>query len=143
MGGRPPKPAVLLRLKGTAQPVRIRKRGEELQPKPGFPDPPDWLIPAAKAEWDYIRATQSPGVIALVDRGILATYCQMFGRYVEAERSEPYVRLPASYLATMFSVAGKLGLESSARVRLSVTPADRADRPLSIWDKFDSIRGPT
>lgn len=139
MAGRPPKPTAVLKLQGTAEPGRIAKRGVELKTEPGFPDAPDWLTKAAKLEWDYIRETHAAGVITRVDCSSLAVYCQMLGRYIDSERAVPYVMLPASFISTMNSLGGKLGLEPSSRVRLgSPNTPEKDDSP---WEQFSVIDG--
>ena len=136
MPGRPPKSTATLKLQGTAKPSRLAKRGVEPKPEEGFPQPPDWLHSIAKREWDYIGQTHAPGVLTLVDRGMLGVYCQMMARFELAETADPYVGLPASFISAMASLGGKLGLECSSRTRLG-TPPQAAPKEHSAWDMLD------
>src|SRR4051794_28623099 len=119
MAGRPPKPTALLELQGTARKHRHAKRAGEPKVPKGFPVAPEWLQPEAKAEWARVcHGYAEAGIVTPLDRGMLTTYCQMWARYVASETAEPYVMLPASFISTMASVANKLGLNSSGRVKL-------------------------
>jgi phage terminase small subunit len=147
MAGRPPKPTALLRLHGTARPGRIRARGREPKVTAGLPDAPDWLLPEARAEWDrVIRGFAATGVLTPLDRGMLATYCTMWARFVEAERADPYVAPSASFISTMSSIATKLGLDPAARVRLGTRLAPDEDEnesegdPDDPWVKLAALR---
>jgi phage terminase small subunit len=137
MPGRPPKPTALLELQGTARKDRHGKRAEP-KPKKGFPPAPEWLQPEAKTEWERVcEGYDEQGIITKLDRGMLATYCQMWARYVASEKAEPYVMLPASFISTMASVANKLGLDPSGRVKLRVP-----DEPKPAENPWDALRGP-
>lgn len=140
MAGRPPKPTRLLELKGTARRCRMERRGREPRSAESLPAAPEWLLPEAKAEWVRVsRGYAAAGVLTLLDRGMLATYCQMWARFVEAEQAVPYAPLPASFIATMASIANKLGLDPSGRVKLGAAPRDEA--PRSPWDALAVIQG--
>ena len=59
------------------------------EPKPDADRPacPRWLAPEAKAEWRRVLPQlEATGILTIVDRASLATYCQAWARYVEAER---------------------------------------------------------
>lgn len=136
--GRPPKPTVLLELQGTARPDRHSGRAREPKPSKGFPAAPEWLQPEGKAEWDRIQVAYAEcGIVTPLDRGMLTTYCQMWARYVASETAEPYVMLPASFISTMASVANKLGLDPSGRVKLRVP-----DEPKPAESPWDALRAP-
>src|SRR4051794_37394957 len=79
MAGRPPKPTALLELQGTARKDRHASREREPKPaKGGFPAAPEWLQPEGKAEWERVQlAYAESGIVTPLDRGMLATYCQM------------------------------------------------------------------
>jgi phage terminase small subunit len=117
MPGLPPKATKLHLIHGTGRPDRHSKRLREPQPKGPLGGPPSWLMPSAKRLWREIE--QSYGgdaeVLTRLDRTVLATYVQMWSRWQASERARPYVPMPASYIATMASIAGKLGLNPSDR----------------------------
>jgi phage terminase small subunit len=62
----------------------------------------------------------------------LATYCQLWARFVEAERSEPYEPISVSHVTLMASIANRLGLDPSGRVKLPMQ--EKADPQPNPWD---------
>jgi P27 family predicted phage terminase small subunit len=62
--------------------------GNEPKPKLEIPPPPAELSEDARIEWDYISGRlYAVGCLTEVDRGVLAAYCQAYGRWVQAERA--------------------------------------------------------
>jgi P27 family predicted phage terminase small subunit len=52
------------------------------------PTRPEWLLVEAKREWSRIvPELQSLGLLTVVDRAALASYCQWWARWVEAEKA--------------------------------------------------------
>jgi phage terminase small subunit len=135
MRGRPAKPTKLHVVQGTDRPDRMKKRVREPVPTGAIGDPPSWLQPEAKRVWREIVAGYGEvAVLTILDRQQLMTYCQMFARWVESEKAREYVPLPASFIATMASLGGKLGLNPSDRTRLRTpAPPER--------DPFDELLG--
>ena len=130
---RSPKPTALLQLQGTYRADRHAKRGREPRARKGTLDAPDWLAPEARAEWDrVVEAYAEAGVVTPLDRAMLATFCQLWARFVEAERSEPYEPVPVSHIVSMANIANRLGLDPSGRVRLPVQ--EKADPQPNPWD---------
>ena len=129
---RPPKPTALLRLQNTYREDRHGIRSREPRAK-GSLHAPDWLAPEARAEWDRVlEAYAEAGVVTPLDRAMLATFCQLWARFVEAERSEPYEPVPVSHIVSMANIANRLGLDPSGRVRL---PAQETPAPQpNAWD---------
>jgi P27 family predicted phage terminase small subunit len=138
MRGRKPKPTHLKLLEGN--PGHRPINGAEPKPKRGLPTCPAHLNPSAKAEWKrLVQEFQEIGILTLIDRGVLAGYCQSWGRWVEAERklkeTPPLIKTPAGYvqLSPWLTIANRerefmlrymaeLGLTPSSRTRISVTP---------------------
>ncbi|MGI5443381.1 phage terminase small subunit P27 family [Streptomyces shenzhenensis] len=55
---------------------------------PKAPSPPTWLDAEAKAEWRrVVPDLDRLGVLARVDRAVLATYCSSWSKFVQAERA--------------------------------------------------------
>ncbi len=130
---RPPKPTALLRLQGTYRADRHGKRGREPRARKGTLDAPDWLVPEARAEWDrVVEAYAEAGIVTPFDRAMLATFCQLWARFVEAERSEPYEPVPVSHIVSMANIANRLGLDPSGRVKLPVQ--ETPDPQPNPWD---------
>jgi P27 family predicted phage terminase small subunit len=56
--------------------------------KPSAPNPPSWLDREAKAEWRrVVPDLDRLGVLAQVDRAVLATYCSSWAKFVQAEQA--------------------------------------------------------
>jgi P27 family predicted phage terminase small subunit len=137
MRGRKPKPTHLKLLEGN--PGHRPINASEPRPKRGLPTCPAHLNPSAKAEWKrLVQELQEIGILTLIDRAVLAGYCQSWGRWVEAERklkeTPPLIKTPAGYvqLSPWLTVANRerefmlrymaeLGLTPSSRTRISVT----------------------
>jgi P27 family predicted phage terminase small subunit len=65
-----------------------RPTPERVTAPPGVPEPPDWLDAEAMAEWDRIVPELNRlGVLALVDRAALTTYCAAWSVFVRAEKA--------------------------------------------------------
>jgi P27 family predicted phage terminase small subunit len=128
---------VLLRLRGSRA-ANKRKR-EPVLPE-GVPTCPSWLDGEAKAEWKRIvPSLESAGVLARVDRGILAGYCQGWSDYHRAAKAvqregeifttpkgyvakNPWVTIKNEAWTRCFKAAAVLGLSPSARASLHAEP---------------------
>ena len=83
--GRKPKPTTLKLVTGTYRKDRANK--DEPKPQLKIPSPPDFLNADALQEWGRMsEKLYQLGMLAEIDRGIFAAYCQAFGRWAEAER---------------------------------------------------------
>ena len=83
--GRKPQPTALKLLKGRPSHNPIKEG--EFMPKADLPTPPKELSKDAHEEW--VRISQdlyNQGVLTKYDRAVLSIYCQLFGRWIEAER---------------------------------------------------------
>lgn len=123
--------------------IRGRKpipRGQGCNPTSGEPVPPkalprcpDHLCDAARREWRRLaRPLFDMGVLAAVDRGALAAYCQAWARWVEAERQMAetplLIRTPSGYVqqSPWLSIANKqLEIMNRYLAELGITPAAR------------------
>ena len=78
-------PTAQLRLHGTFR--QDRRPLQEPEPEPGWPERPDWLPENARKCWDLVLPQlDKMGCLARIDGNTLVRYCQMWGRWVEAER---------------------------------------------------------
>jgi len=83
--GRKPKPTKLKVIQGTFR--KDRANSNEPDPEVKIPSPPDFLNADALQEWGRMsEKLYQLGMLADIDRGIFAAYCQAFGRWAEAER---------------------------------------------------------
>jgi phage terminase small subunit len=118
-------------LQGTARPDRMLRGAQDADRFGPLGKPPAWMLPEARRLWREISGSLGKaGVLTTLDRSQLTMYCQMHGRWIEAERAEPYVPLPASFASTMANIASKLGLNILDRGKMRL-PEPVARDPLS------------
>lgn len=82
--GRPRKPATIHHLNGNPgkRPLSL----PDFNPRVELPEPPEHLLPAARAEWERIGPLLVEyGLVSAVDQAALALYCQAYGRWQVAE----------------------------------------------------------
>jgi P27 family predicted phage terminase small subunit len=148
MRGRKPKPSHLRVLDGAGSAGRGSLRAEGK-----MPTCPAHLSPSAKAEWKRLsQMLYELGVITMLDRAVLAGYCQAYGRWVEAERklkeTPALLKMPSGYvqqnpwltisnkqLELMHKYMCELGLSPVARTRVET-------RVPGLRSKFDGLLGP-
>ncbi len=153
MRGRKPKPTALKVVEGN--PGRRPLNGREPKPPAKMPTCPSHLSATAKTEWKRLaRVLSDVGLLTLVDRTVLAGYCQAYGRWVEAEKklqeTPTLLKTPAGYIQTspwltisnkqmelMAKYMAELGLTPSSRARLSVNiPSEEELRRKAIEDEY-------
>lgn len=132
MSGPPKKPTAWRRAEGN----RGKRAWNHAEPKPpeGTPDCPDHLSDEARAEWHRLVDTLvSMGVITIVDRAVLAAYCQAYGRWVEAEeklKEAPLLfKTPSGYVqqSPWLNIANKqMELMGRYMAEIGLTPASRS-----------------
>ena len=127
-------PTNVLKLAGTYRADRHGDRIGEVEPTLGFPDAPEWMLPEAKAEWERLRGdTRYAEAIAKVDRAMLATYCQLWARFVAgATASAP---VPVSHVAALVNLGAKLGLNPADRSKVKVP---EPEKPGNAFSEFES-----
>ncbi len=85
MGGRKRKPTKLKVLEGTFRDDRANKN--EPMPDNSIPEAPKHLSKDGRIEWDRISLLLfNLGLLSDIDRGLLALYCQAWGRVVKYEK---------------------------------------------------------
>jgi P27 family predicted phage terminase small subunit len=152
MSGPPKKPTAWRRAEGN----RGKRAWNHAEPKPpeGTPDCPDHLSEEAKAEWHRLVDTLvRMGVISIVDRAVLAAYCQAYGRWVEAERKlletpllfktpsgyvqqSPWLNIANRQMELMGRYMAEIGLTPASRSRIAIM--NPADQPEPI-DKIEFV----
>lgn len=138
--GPAPTPTPILEARGS---WRAKERAGELRYERGKPSCPSWLCREAKAEWKrLIRLCDAAGVLQLVDRAMLAAWCEAWAEFVEAATllarqglliTRPdgnVVRNPVGYIKNtaalrLISLADKFGFCPSARVRMRAVEEGR------------------
>jgi phage terminase small subunit len=125
----------VLKARGTYRPARHASRGADLQPTPSVPDPPGWLAPEGLAEWQRLTCDPEYGsAICKTDRAMLAAFCQLWARFVEAEGKGE--TMPASRISAMVNLASKLGLNPADRTRVR-RPAQKPATEDDPWKAFE------
>lgn len=86
MKGRKPKPTKLKVIQGTFR--KDRANPDEPNPKTKIPSPPDFLNADALQEWGRMsEKLYQLGMLAEIDRGIFAAYCDSYGEWAVAKRT--------------------------------------------------------
>jgi len=123
----------------SASPVKLR---------PKAPEPPAWLDKEALAEWArVVPELDAQGLISIVDRGILASYCTAWSIYVQAVAELDRAELTANGTksaefrtwkdsqAILLMLAGKVLCTPTDRLRLRLpSNLDEGSDPLGILD---------
>jgi phage terminase small subunit len=129
------KSAALHILHGTARRDRAARPAQDADRFGPLGAAPRWLLPEARRLWREIdRSLGRAGVLTALDRSQLTLYCQMMGRWQEAETSVPYEPLPASYAATIAGIASKLGLNVADRAKLRLPEPMKRDPLAELLD---------
>jgi P27 family predicted phage terminase small subunit len=138
MAGRRPKPTALKKLEGNPGKRPLNER-EPILP-PAVLRCPRHLEPEARKEWRrVVHELNAAGLLTRVDRAALAAYCQLYARWIAAEKEiqadglilttakggvmqNPAVRIAATSLDGMRKYLVELGMTPSSRSRLKVAP---------------------
>ena len=118
----------------------------EPQPQPALPACPSFLNAAAKAEWKRIAPKlRDLGLLTHLDRAALASYCQAYGRWKEAEEAvtsllvktkqggviqNPLLGIANRAMDQMNRALVELGMTPSSRTRVAAAKddSDRQDK---------------
>ncbi len=137
--GPPPKPTAQKKAEGTYRASRASRN--ELAPKPGVPDRPNWLDAEGRREWDkVVPQLEALGVLATIDAAMLADYCSAQALAVKATRiyqrqgpqvtvngqkqRHPMIKVAQEARAQARLFAGEFGLSPSSRSRISAPDKD-------------------
>lgn len=148
MRGPAPKPTAWRRQEGNRG-KRAWNHDEPIPPE-GVPDCPTHLNDAGREEWyRLVDALVDMRVVTMVDRAVLAAYCQAYGRWVEAEEklkeTPVLIRTPSGYvqqspwltisnrqMELMGRYMAELGLTPAARSRIAVANSANQTEPIMI-----------
>jgi P27 family predicted phage terminase small subunit len=139
----------------TKEEIAARQAAEQgvVSKKKKPPKMPDWLDDEAKAVWKKtLKEMKEFNILETIDADCLATYCNAVAQYKEtsllvqehgytiynaagSKVVSPHVIAQQGYSRTMIQYADKLGLNASARARLSKKKADKQVDPNA--DLFD------
>ncbi len=141
--GPPPTPNRILELRGTLRADRKRNAPE---PRVEAPNPPTWMSREAKAEWRRLAPElEALGLIAKIDRALLAGLCESWSTWVACEKvirekgrtfetpngyiqQRPEVAIGGRALKDLTRLGAEFGLSPRARSRLGVRPPQREPR---------------
>ena len=126
MAGRGPQPTPTRVLEARGSRLAVGRDGEPRVPVEA-PTCPRELSDEAKAEWRrVVKQLKAAGLIATMDRGQLAAYCDAWGDFIRAVRQ--IAALEKRY-------KGK-GFERAIRAGLVAAKAKASDRLTRIADRF-------
>lgn len=154
-GGQRAKPTALKILEGNPGHQKLDR--DEPKPPEGAPDCPVELTGEARIEWDRICPLLTAcRVLTLADRANLATYCQCWSRWLQAERAiskrgmilskrdkkgqkweypNPAVTISYRACEQMRRLMQELGLTPAARTRIKVEGAKVGEDPVPTRDR--------
>jgi P27 family predicted phage terminase small subunit len=125
-------------LHGTFRKDRHGALGEQVQFPATRPTCPAWLGKEAKAEWKrQVKALEAAGILASVDRALLAVWCDAWADFAQAATliaqhgplvkrangdlaRSPVARLRDSAAQRLLAVAVQFGFTPVARARIKV-----------------------
>ena len=144
----PRVPDNVLKMRGTYRPDRHGDADEkvELEEKP--PTAPGWLGREAKREWRRIcKLLTGKGVLADLDRPLLAQYCTLWQalyesqtwrrRYMAGDQTidpDNPPRFSASDHAQMRMLGGELGIGAVSRSKIKVQKKPEPQKKTDGWD---------
>jgi P27 family predicted phage terminase small subunit len=136
MRGRKPKPTEIKRIEGNPGKRPLNDAEPVMDAK--LPNAPTHLSAEAQKEWRRIgHDLLDAGLMSKIDRAALASYCQSWARWVEAEtqlkKHGPIVKSPSGYpiqnpwlsiankaMAQMLKVLPEFGMTPSSRSRIRI-----------------------
>ena len=144
MRGAKPKATVLKLI--TGNPGRRPLNAQEAKPRIVIPDPPEMMNDVALKEWNRVTPLLADvGLIAKLDRAIIAAYCMAWSRWIECERMlettglivkapngypmySPYLSASNKALDQVRQLSEQIGLSGSSRSRIKASdPAGESD----------------
>ena len=150
MKGRKPLPAGVKALRTSSHYAPTGRR--EPEPPVGVPHRPAHLAGEALAEWNRIvPQLQACGILSVIDGSALAAYCQVYGRWVEAELAakasgglvvqsthgtpmqNPYMLIARQCIDQMRQYLTEFGMTPSSRLRVSARGEGKAQDPLEAF----------
>ena len=147
--GRKPIPSSLKQLQGN--PGKRPLNDHEPKPRAVLPRCPPHLSEEAKKEWRRVsRMLHQLGLLTEADVTALALYCQVYGRWIEAEKKlasfgmliktpndlpmqSPYLSIANRCFDQLKSMLTEFGMTPSSRSRLSVAQPEEEEDDFLTW----------
>lgn len=154
MPGPAPTPSPMLRARGS---WRANARREEPELPCKAPACPQWLSVEAKAEWRrQVKHLEAMGVVAEIDRPMLAAFCEAWAEFVQAAAfiaehghiittekgyvlPHPQVAIKNSAVERLKAIGQQFGFSPAARTRLRT--GKQAQSPVAAKGRFFRIVG--
>jgi P27 family predicted phage terminase small subunit len=149
--GRNATPTKVLEMRGS---WRAKARQGEPRGKVKVPPMPKWLEGEEKVEWKRLtRLLREQGLIAEVDRGLVALYCEAWAEFIECcvqirqegrlvkgclgnQVINPLILVKQRAADRMVKLADRFGFSPAARTRIRVEEAkDAADPREKFFDE--------
>jgi P27 family predicted phage terminase small subunit len=139
--GRKPKPTIEKQLAGN--PGKRALNLSEPKPQLGLPPRPAYLTGDARREWERVaKDLYRLGLLANIDRSVLAAYCAAVGTFVEAEEQlknepltivtdkgniiqNPLVGIRNTAIQQFVKIAAEFGMTPSSRTRIHAEPPEK------------------
>lgn len=162
--GKRPKPTAIKKLEGNKSRRPLPVNEPEISVPERVPQPPNHLSEEALLEWHRQAPTlHASGILTEVDVPALAAYCQLYGRWVQAERAlslrrdtamyegdpaqgflvnspngammqAPLVGVANTAARDMMRYAGEFGLTPSARARVQAVGKSGKTKAAKFFD---------
>lgn len=131
--GPSPEPTALRKLKGN--PSGRPLPADEPAVATAVPEMPRGMSPAARREWRRVTPLlDEAGLIAKLDAGVLAGYCEAWSIFIEADDEHLDRKLKAG--AELRRYGQEFGLSPSARTRIRMTDAAAKKAELPADEEF-------
>jgi hypothetical protein len=143
MRGRKPKPTALIKLQGTGNSTRLRrKRAGEPIATGSLDKPPDWMTPSQVEGWAYAMEHAPKGVLFPIDRGMLAVWVEAEDRHRLASVMQAKVDV-GNALPLLFKVEKGPPIASAyiTIITKAATIMIKAAAKTSEWSKLKIITG--
>ena len=150
MKGRKPVPTELKIMNGN--PGKRPLNANEPKPDVVIPEPPEFLSDTAREEWDrLVPELEKLGLISHLSRATIASYCQAYSRWKEAEErlleedyvlmgekggvyQNPWLAIANKAMEQLLKIGAEFGMTPSSQSRVSATPtAKPAGSPLTLF----------
>lgn len=147
--GRKKIPTKLKIVKGTHR--HWRENPNEPDYPTAIPQPPGHLSERAMAEWNEMsQILYDQGLLSIIDKACLAGYCQLYGRWAEAEASlkrtkqlikttsgniiqNPLIGIANTAYKLMKDSLIEFGMTPASRSKVSAKKSKKKEDP---WDEF-------
>jgi len=161
--GRPRKPTAIKALQGTLR--KHRENPAEPMPVGDLDEPPEWMDEQQCASWAYAIQHAPPGLLKLLDRGMLALWCEAECRHRLASMTQsllnrgssapylvkgpdgmmmsPYVEIIDRAAKIMFRAATEMGFSPAARPRIHLQPEEdfETEGEVNPWNVLRLVPG--